>query len=142
MLASKQKESLGPNAVRKIRVLLADDHKLLRGCLAHLLGEEPDIEVVEQAGDGREAVEMALATHPDVVLMDVSMPQMSGIEATQRIKRQLPGVRVIGLSMHEEDDMADAMLRAGAVAYFTKSGPSELLLEAIRNGSALVDAVS
>lgn len=118
---------------RKIRVLLADDHKILRQGLAGLLMEEPDIEVVGEAGNGLEAVALAMQTQPDVVLMDVTLPQLDGIQATERIIAALPQVRVIGLSMHEEKDLATAMRAAGAVAYLSKGGSSNLLVATIRN---------
>jgi len=118
---------------RKIRVLLADDHKILRQGLAGLLMEEPDIEVVGEAGNGLEAVALAMQTQPDVVLMDVTLPEVDGIQATKRIIAELPQVRVIGLSMHEEKDLAAAMRAAGAVAYLSKGGSSNLLIATIRN---------
>ena len=117
----------------KIRVLLADDHEILREGLATLLEEEPDIEVIGGAADGQMAVEMALRTKPNVVVMDVTMPLMNGVEATRRITRALPDVRVIGLSMHDEQDMAAAMLEAGATDYLPKGDSSEALIDAIRH---------
>lgn len=117
-----------------IRVLLADDHRILREGLVELLSEEEDLEVVGQAADGVEAVELGLALEPDVVVMDITMPQMNGIEATRQLLAKRPRTRVIGLSMHEEDDMARAMRDAGAEAYLTKGGPSDDLVAAIRGG--------
>jgi signal transduction histidine kinase/CheY-like chemotaxis protein len=116
-----------------IRVLLADDHKLLREGLANLLRDQPGIEVVSEACDGEMAVELARQWRPDVVLMDVSMPRLSGPEATRVISRELPDVQVIGLSMHDRSDMASAMFEAGAAAYVTKGAPSENLIAAIRD---------
>jgi len=116
----------------KIRVLLADDHKVMRQGLARLLQEQPDIEVIAQASDGRRAVELARQVRPDVVILDVSMPRMNGIQATRRLKREMPGVRVIGLSMHDEADVAAAMCEAGAVAYLNKADRPEALLVALR----------
>jgi DNA-binding NarL/FixJ family response regulator/anti-sigma regulatory factor (Ser/Thr protein kinase) len=124
-----------PRDARTIRVLLADDHKVLREGLARLLREQPDLDLVGEAEDGRRAVELALHTQPDVVVMDVTMPVLNGIEATRRIVAALPGVRVIGLSMHEEEDMARAMLEAGATGYLRKGGPSGPLIAAIRRGA-------
>jgi DNA-binding NarL/FixJ family response regulator len=114
-----------------IRILLADDHRVFREGLSEFLADQPGLEIVGQAADGQAAVDLAMTLHPDVVLMDVTMPRMSGIEATRRILSKMPGVPVIGLSMHVEDDMAVAMRDAGAVAYLTKSGSSDHLVEAI-----------
>lgn len=114
-----------------IRVLLADDHPILRKGLADVLGQQPGIELVGEAGDGEEVIELARDTRPDVVLMDVTMPKLSGIEATRRIVAEQPRVRVIGLSMHEQSDMAAAMREAGAVAYLSKSQPTEALVAMI-----------
>jgi DNA-binding NarL/FixJ family response regulator len=122
-----------PGRGERIRILLADDHQILREGLASLLSEEPDMEIVGEAGDGHEAIELARLTRPDVVLMDVTMPRLDGIQATRQITAEMSGVAVIGLSMHEEEDMALAMRSAGAVAYLSKGGPSEALIAAIRS---------
>jgi CheY-like chemotaxis protein len=116
-----------------LRILLADDHKMFRQGLANLLREHPDLEVVAEAGDGRAALKLAQELRPDVIVMDVAMPQLNGIEATRRVRDIMPKVRVVGLSMHEEDDMAKAMLDAGADVYLRKDGSLERLVEAIRN---------
>jgi CheY-like chemotaxis protein len=118
-----------------IRLLLVDDHPILRKGLADLVRTSPEISIVGEAGDGQEAVEMALRLKPDVVLMDVTMPRMDGIEATRRISATLKEVRVIGLSMHEGEEMATAMRDAGAVAYMTKGGNPDALIAAIRHAS-------
>lgn len=115
----------------RTRVVLADDHAIVRQGLAGLLRDQGSIEVVGEAADGRQAVEIALETRPDVVLMDVTMPGLNGIEATRRILNALPAVRVIGLSMHEEADMATAMRKAGAVAYLRKDTDTDVLVSAI-----------
>jgi signal transduction histidine kinase/ActR/RegA family two-component response regulator len=117
---------------KRIRVLVADDHPILREGLAGLLAEEPDIDVVGQAGDGQEVLDLARRTAPQVVLMDITMPVLNGIDATRQIKAEMPQVRVIGLSMHEDQAMISAMYEAGADAYLVKNGPSEALVEAIR----------
>jgi CheY-like chemotaxis protein/anti-sigma regulatory factor (Ser/Thr protein kinase) len=140
--ASIPNTSLSEEASRKIRVLVADDHKILRQGLAGLLMEEPDLEVVGEAGDGLEAVEMAQKVHPDVILMDVTMPRLDGIEATARLTALLPQVRIIGLSMHEETDLAKAMCSAGAVAYLSKGGSSDLLINTIRNAFTTTGTVA
>jgi PAS domain S-box-containing protein len=117
---------------RKIRVMLADDHAIFRRGLVDMLQQEADIDVVAEAVDGEMAVDLALRLHPDVVLMDVTMPRVDGVEATRRVSAILPGVRIIGLSAHEADDMAELMLKAGAGAYVSKSCPPENLIDAIR----------
>ncbi len=121
----------------RIRLLLADDHKILRQGLAALLQMEEDIEVVGEAADGQEAVELARRLRPDVVIMDVSMPRINGLEATRTILAELPDTKVIALSMHAEGDMAAAMREAGAIAYLTKGGPSDSLIAAIREKQAV-----
>jgi DNA-binding NarL/FixJ family response regulator len=122
-------------ARRPLRVLLADDHVVVRGGLAALLAEEDDIQVVGQAGDGRKAVQMARRLRPDCVLMDYSMPGLSGLEAAQALHAEFPAMRIVGLSMYDEADRAAAMLQAGAAAYVSKSGNPAALLEAIRAGA-------
>ncbi len=117
----------------RIAVLLADDHKILREGLAGLLREEPDIDVVGQASDGREAVELAERLRPHLIVMDVTMPGLTGIEATRQITARVPDARIIALSMHDQSDMAAAMREAGAAAYLTKGGPAETLIECIRS---------
>lgn len=117
----------------RIRVLLADDHLIVRQGFAALLRSDQAVEVVGEAADGVEAVELAQSLKPNVVVMDVSMPKMGGIDATRWITSNLPGIRVIGLSMHEEEPVALAMREAGAVAYVTKDGPSAVLMAAIHS---------
>ncbi|MGA2030887.1 MAG: response regulator [Thermoguttaceae bacterium] len=114
-----------------LRILVADDHPIVRKGLADMLREQRAIEVVFEACDGQQAVEMALEHRPDLVMMDVTMPRLNGIEATRQIKAALPQVRVIALSMHHEADMAQAMCEAGAVVYLRKDAPSATLLAAI-----------
>lgn len=121
-----------PAGSSRIRVLLADDHRMLRQGIAALLQGEKDIEVVGEAADGAAAVEACRGLCPDVVVMDISMPGMSGVEATRRILAESPAIRIIGLSMHEEGEMAAEMREAGAVDFMTKGGPREALVGAIR----------
>lgn len=118
-----------------LRVLLADDHEIVRQGLALLLGEEDMVEVVGEAANGREAVDLADQLHPDVVIMDVSIPVMSGDEATRQIKGLVPQIRVVALSMFEEPDVMERMHQAGAEGYVLKTAPSQELLAAIRGGS-------
>ena len=115
----------------EIRVLLADDHKILREGLKALLEREPGITVVGGAGDGEEAVRTAAATGPDVVVMDLNMPVMSGIEATRMITAADPQVRVIALSMVLDRESVVETLKAGARGYVLKDCAAEELLEAI-----------
>jgi CheY-like chemotaxis protein len=117
---------------RVTRVLVADDHAVVRQGFASLLQRSTNIEVVALASDGEMAVRLAQSLKPDVVLMDVTMPQVNGIEATRRIVKSNPGIRVIGLSIHDEKETREAMLEAGAEEYLTKDGPADLLLAAVQ----------
>ena len=114
-----------------MRVLLADDHAFVRRAL-YLLLDEPDIEIVGEAATGREAVALTRTLQPDLVLMDVSMPDLDGIEATRAIHADWPQVGVIGLSIHEEAPPAEAMLAAGAMGYVTKAAFHQQLLAVMR----------
>ncbi len=116
----------------KIRVLLAEDHAMVRESLKSFLGQENDIEVVAEACNGKVAVEMTSGKQPDVVIMDINMPIMDGIEATRQIKSRYPHIRVIALSAHEQEDRAGAILQAGAERYLSKKHASEQLVAAIR----------
>lgn len=116
----------------KIRVLLADDHTILRAGLRRMLNEQPDIEVVGEASDGRQAVSEALALRPDVVLMDITMPEMNGIEATRQVKRALDSTRVLILTMHENEEYLFQALRTGASGYILKEAADTELISAIR----------
>jgi PAS domain S-box-containing protein len=120
----------------KIKILLADDHKIMRQGLLKVLGMEEDIEVVGEAADGQAAVELARALRPNIVIMDVNMPRMNGVDATVQIKKEFPRTMVIGLSMFEQEERAAALQAAGADAYVTKTSPIETLLTAIRVCSA------
>jgi PAS domain S-box-containing protein len=114
-----------------VRVLFADDHKVMRQGLIRLMASLPDIQVVGEAANGLEAIELARQLKPDVVVMDISMPEMDGVEATRIIKSELPGVRVIGLSMFEDKQGAVSMLNAGAQAFVSKAASASELLKAI-----------
>jgi NarL family two-component system response regulator LiaR len=111
-----------------IRVLIADDHAILRKGIRALLSTEPDIEVVGETGDGLETVAQAQALRPDVILMDLVMPEMDGIEATRRIAAELSGVRILVLTSFAADDKVFPAIKAGALGYILKdSGPLELV---------------
>jgi len=113
-------------------VIIVDDHAVIRQGLVLLLNEEPDLEVVGEAESGEAAIQLARQLRPDVAVMDLTMPGLHGDEATRAILEQAPGTRVIGLSMHSEDEARDSMLAAGAYAYLPKAGPSCDLVAAIR----------
>jgi CheY-like chemotaxis protein len=129
---TSEPESEAASSKKKIRVVLVDDHIVMRQGLAGLLRAEADMEIVGEASDGESAVNLIRQIHPDVVLMDISMPGMNGIQATRIIHSELPEVRVIGLSMFQEGEQAAAMREAGAADYVTKSGPSEAVIATIR----------
>lgn len=116
---------------RKVRVLLVDDHKVMREGLAFLLSRCPDIEVVGQAGNGRKGIEEVSRLHPDVVLMDISMPVMDGLEATAQIKSMWPETKVIILSMYGETQMSQRSVEAGADLFLSKAGSLDELVSAI-----------
>ncbi|GAA3448578.1 response regulator [Dactylosporangium matsuzakiense] len=128
-----------------IRVLLADDQRVVREGLALVLGLLADVEVVGAAADGAEAVELALRHRPDIVLMDLRMPRVDGVEATRRLKQQLPEVRVVVLTTYSDDRSVLEALRAGAKGYLTKEAGGEEILAAMRrvlqDGAALDPAV-
>ncbi|RJQ67630.1 MAG: DNA-binding response regulator [Desulfobacteraceae bacterium] len=113
------------------RVLFADDHKVMRQGLINLIGTQPGINVAGEASNGREAIDRVRQLKPDVVVMDFSMPEMDGIEATRHIKAQWPEVRVIALSMVEDEHVSWAMREAGAEAFVSKTASSSELLKAI-----------
>jgi CheY-like chemotaxis protein len=134
IVAAQPAPAPDPGSLRKLRILVVDDHQVVRQALAQLLRAEPDLAVVGEAGTGTAAVALARQLAPDVVLMDINLPEMNGIEATRAIHAAFPAMRVIGLSMYDRGDQQAAMQDAGAVAYMSKTGPAELLLAAIRGG--------
>ena len=115
-----------------IRILLADDHALVRQGFRMILSAQPDMEIVGEAGDGREAVTLAEKLKPDVVLMDVTMPDLNGIEATRRVAASVPRARVLALSMHKDAVYVREILRAGARGYLLKDSVDSDLLAAVR----------
>jgi DNA-binding NarL/FixJ family response regulator len=115
-----------------IRVLVADDHRIVREGLVRILEEAPDCEVVAQAGDGLEAVAAAKRVLPDVVVLDLSLPRLSGLESLRRIRHEAPRSRVLVLTVHEESEYVVAALAAGATGYLLKDSAAEELLDAVR----------
>lgn len=118
-----------------IRVLLSDDHRIVREGLRSLLEKEPDLEVVGEAEDGHSTVELARKLRPQVVVMDITMPGLNGIEATRRITEEVPAVKVLALSMHVDPRFVERILKAGATGYLPKDCASEELTRAIRTVS-------
>jgi two-component system, NarL family, response regulator NreC len=118
--------------MNKIRILLADDHAMLRAGLRALLSDERDFEVVGEAGDGREAAALAEELRPDVVVMDISMPVMGGLEATRLIASRLPETRVLALTMHPEEQYLLQVMQAGGSGYVLKRSADTELMQAIR----------
>lgn len=119
--------------MKTIRVLLVDDQALFREGLRTLLETRPDIEVIGEAANGEEAVQFAKLTRPDVALMDLRMPRLSGVEATRRIRAAVPDCSVIVLTTFDDDDEVFEALRAGAAGYLLKGAPLEKISEAIRS---------
>ena len=118
--------------MKTIRLLLADDHEVLREGLRVLLEQEPDLEVVGEVGDGRSAVGLARELAPHVVVMDIGMPDLNGVEATRQILSEGKGTRVLCLSVHREGSVVGAMLEAGAHGYVLKTSAGRELVEAVR----------
>jgi two-component system, NarL family, response regulator NreC len=116
----------------QISILLADDHTVLRSGLRNLFDQQKDMRIVGEADDGRKAVEMAKETSPNVVVMDISMPELNGVEATRQIVSEVPGAKVIALSAHTDRRFVVEALKAGAVGYLPKVAPFEELTTAIR----------
>jgi len=128
-----------------IRILLADDQALVRAGFRMILNAEPDLEVVAEAGDGDDAVEQALETNPDVVLMDVRMPRVNGIEATKQLVERGNGVRVLMLTTFDLDEYVIEAFRAGASGFLLKTAPPQQLIAAVRtihDGDALLAPAS
>ena len=127
--------------MKKIRILLADDHTILRDGIRALLEDQDDIEVIGEAEDGQSAVKMTAQLIPDIVIMDIAMPLLNGLEATHQIKRDSPQVKVLILTMHENEEYIRQVLAAGALGYVLKDAAARDLLGAIRsvyNGEAVL----
>lgn len=116
----------------KLRILLADDHQTLREGLKLIVNAQPDMEVVGEAGDGREAIARALELLPDIIVMDVSMPHLNGLKATEKLRQVCPQVKVLTLTRHMDDGYLQQLLRAGAYGYVLKQSAASEMLHAIR----------
>jgi DNA-binding NarL/FixJ family response regulator len=116
-----------------IKVLIADDHQLFREGLVNLLASAPDIEVIAQAKDGKDAIEKTYQLKPDVVLIDIGMPQMNGIDATRQLKKEMPEIKIIAVSMHSDRQYVKGILEAGADGYLLKNCTYHQLTDAIQS---------
>lgn len=120
----------------KLRLLLGDDHTLMRQGLRKILEERPEWEVVAEVGDGRDAIRRAVALKPDVAILDIGMPQLNGIDATQQIVRRVPETKVLILSMHSDEGYVTRALQAGATGYMLKDSAGKDLLKGIASVAA------
>jgi len=118
--------------LKKIRVLVVDDHAIVRDGICALLSRAGDMEVVGEASNGEEAMEMTKKLNPDVVLMDIAMPVLSGLEATRRICREMPGIRVLALTQYDDKEYVFPLIQAGALGFISKTSASSELTSAIR----------
>jgi DNA-binding NarL/FixJ family response regulator len=117
--------------MKKIKIVLVDDHKLLRDGIRNIIEQRSDIQIIGEASDGREAIKIALELLPDVIVMDLAMPGMNGIEAAKIINKKKPHLKIIGLSMHSGKQFIQGMFKAGAMAYLLKDGDADELITAI-----------
>lgn len=117
---------------KPIKILLADDHTLFRQGLQRIFALEEDMVIAGEAGDGEAVVELAQSLHPDVVIMDINMPKLNGVEATRAIKRRYPEIKILILSIHDDEEYVFETIRAGANGYLLKDVEAEMLVDAIR----------
>lgn len=121
---------------KKIRVIIVDDHDMVRRGLASFLSITPDMELVGEASNGEEAVQLCGQVHPDIVLMDLMMPRMDGIEATRQVRKSFPDIQVIALTSYQEKELVHQVIMEGAISYLLKNVTGEELIAAIRKGYA------
>ncbi|MEX0719776.1 MAG: response regulator [Balneolaceae bacterium] len=131
-ITSSSSDSAGSSS-NAIKLLVVDDHQLMRNGLVRLLASEPDFSIIGEAGNGVEAIDFVHKYQPDVIIMDITMPEMDGIEATRQIHQKFPDIQIVGLSMHEEGEYSTQIKKAGAKYLLNKGGPSEQLFAAIRS---------
>lgn len=115
-----------------IRILIADDHQLLRQGIRNFLSLEPDFEIIGEAADGEEAVAQASALHPDVLLLDINMPKANGIEVATRLKELCPEIRILALTIHDDENYMMKMIQSGAAGYLLKDVEPSMMVQAIR----------
>jgi two-component system, NarL family, response regulator LiaR len=121
-----------PTAAKKTRIIIADDHPLQRQALRYILEKQPDFEIAAEACDGEEAVMLAMKLMPDVVIMDITMPKLNGLEATRQIKEKCSDINVLVLSVHSDSEHILSILEAGAIGYLTKSAYDSEIIHSIR----------
>ena len=124
--------SLNQQPTTKARIMLADDHPLLREALRNVLEKQPDFEIIAEARDGEEAVKLAAKLIPDIVIMDISMPRLNGLEATKQIKANCPRIAVLILTVHDDSEHILGLLQAGASGYLTKGAYGDEVINAVR----------
>lgn len=135
---------MSPQHVRELtRLIIVDDHELARESLQNMLSDEPDIEIVGEAANGRQALLLCSRLRPDLILMDVRMPEMDGLAATKEVKERFPKTSVMMLTMHENPDYLFEALKVGAAGYVLKDAPQDEIIEAVRrvrNGESPMDS--
>lgn len=131
-LARERGFAVAENDNRKIGIIVADDHTMLREAMRSAFAQYPDLEVLAEAGDGEEAVRLSRELKPDIVVMDIVMPKINGIEATRRIRKESPATAVLILTAYDDDRYVTGLLEAGAAGYLLKSSPGKVLVDAIR----------
>lgn len=132
MIDEKADNILSTEPCRKTTILLADDHPLMRLALRTVLEKQPDFEVVSEVGNGEEAVQMAIELEPDIVIMDISMPHLNGLEATRQIKSRCPQIAILILTVHNDSEHIIGLLEVGAAGYLTKDVFEQEIVHAIR----------